>query len=147
MIKLMFVISLFMTANLYGEKNNNSFSIEESLDDTVPAMTRGGYRHKNPYPPKIILYKKKNRIRVINSNSTKITFDKNRKNIVLINDLWGPYPLKLLIFNQSNDVIKTFISEEGSRFLFPANKIESAHAIKVYNAFEELLFEAKITME
>ena len=69
-----------------------------------------------------------------------------QKEIIVYNELYGPLPVTLKIFDKDKNIVQEFINEENIVTLFriPTNILEENYNILITNAFDEELLNQTI---
>jgi len=83
------------------------------------------------------------------STQRVITISQEKQFIAIKNSQWGPLPVRLEILNSSDDLVDTFQNEDDviTSFILLVNSLKEGYTIKVTNAFDDVLVNAKIEIK
>lgn len=71
---------------------------------------------------------------------------KDKKEIIIYNELFGPLPVTLKVYDEKKDLVQEFVNEEEVTTLFrvPTSILKENYSMVIINAFEEELLNQKI---
>ncbi len=76
-----------------------------------------------------------------NNNVENIKINKKQKYIIVRSESSGPLPIKLIIKNKEDKIIKSFINKKGlnTNFILNVNELEKGNSIYIYNGFNMII--------